>query len=117
MASAVRRGEAVTDAQLATAAITFATMFVRRNRRPLRVFNLVAGFVWFSLPPAVYAGQHDWVLAAVTSLLPIMMIVGGVLGIALTRRANDALAANNALAAAQAPAHPASETGWRPTYW
>ena len=104
---AVWRGEPVADARLAPAVVAFASV-VAGTPRPLRLVNAGLGVVWFGLPAVVAATRHEWGSAAIISLAPLMIIAGTAFSLVVSRRAQDALAANRRVGGDEFPTWPES---------
>jgi hypothetical protein len=94
---AVRRGRAVDDPRLASAAVALATAVIAGRQRPWRWVTSVVFVVWLTVPAIAAWVDHRWGLAAALSLGPLCFLALFAVGIGLGRRATDAVEANRRL--------------------
>jgi VIT1/CCC1 family predicted Fe2+/Mn2+ transporter len=102
---AVRRGEAVDEPELASAAVTRASISAEQARWSWRTaLATIGALVLWSLPPVTLASQGRWVAAAFFALPPLGVLVLAVLGPRRARRAAEAERLNRRSDAATRPA-------------
>jgi hypothetical protein len=94
---AVRRGRAVDDPRLATAAIAMATAIIAGRQRPWRWVTSVVFVIWLTVPAVAAWADRRWGLAAALSLGPLFFLAMLAIGIGLGRHATAAVEANQRL--------------------
>lgn len=104
--TAVRHGVAVTDPNLADAAVELASAFARRPRTPLRWISDGIFVLWLVTPLVIASFEHRWGLMARVAVAILFFGTIAFLGARFAGRAERALVANRAVPRPKPPPTP-----------